>query len=276
MKGQECVDFLQWCLPHLRLRWAGFRRVKNQVCKRLSRRINQLALSNLVEYKKYLEDHDEEWKILDSLCRITISRFYRDRVVFDKLRSGIFPSLAQNTLEHGDNELRCWSAGCCSGEEAYTLQILWKIFVTHTNYRHIPLRIIATDSDIKLLERAEKACYPLSSLRDLPEELVNKAFKQSGELYFLRKNFNENIEFKKQDIRKQLPDGDFSLILYRNLVFTYFEKDLQKEILEKIIEKLIPGGFLVIGIHESLPKGITDVAPYNNTPGIYFKRPPKS
>lgn len=276
MKGQECIKFLQWCLPRLRLRWTGYRRVRKQVCKRLNRRINQLALSNLNDYKSYLENHYEEWKILDSLCQITISRFYRDRVVFDKLRSGILPSLAQNTLEHGDNELRCWSAGCCSGEEVYTLQILWKIFVTRTNYQHIPLRIIATDSDIKLLERAEKAFYPFSSLRDLPEELINKAFRQTGELYFLRKTFNENIEFKRQDIRKQLPDGGFNLILCRNLVFTYFDKTLQRKILEKIKEKLIPGGFLVIGIHESLPKGITDVAPYNNTPGIYFKRRPKS
>jgi chemotaxis protein methyltransferase CheR len=78
----------------------------------------ELGLSGFSAYEDYIEDHPEEWKILDSTCQITISRFYRDRRVFDVLRSRILPSVATNILLGGGNELSCWSAGCCSGEEA--------------------------------------------------------------------------------------------------------------------------------------------------------------
>ena len=115
MKDTECSEFLQWCLPHLRLRWPGFRKVRKQVCKRLSRRIGRLGLTGLVAYREYLDGHNEEWQVLDSLSRVTISRFYRDRRVFDVLRSEILPSLARRALTEGEKEVRCWSAGSCSG-----------------------------------------------------------------------------------------------------------------------------------------------------------------
>ena len=113
----------------LRFSWPGLRRVRKQVCKRLNRRIGELGLSGLVAYREYLCCHPEEWQVLDSLCRVTISRFYRDKRVFDVLRFEILPSLARRALTDGEKEVRCWSAGCCSGEEPYTLQILWKICV---------------------------------------------------------------------------------------------------------------------------------------------------
>jgi chemotaxis protein methyltransferase CheR len=230
-----------------------------------------LGLPDFSAYKNYLEDHVEEWEILDSLCRITISRFYRDRSVFDILRSEILPLLARNAQAEEEQELRCWSAGCCSGEEAYTLQILWQIGRMFSNNSLLPLQVIATDIDQHLLERAQKGCYPISSLRDLPEEFIQPAFRHSGEDYVIREPFTRNIEFIRQDIRKQLPQNVFHLILCRNLVFTYFEKILQIEILEKVVKKLLPGGFLVMGIHESLPKTSMNIIPYNNTSVIYQK-----
>ena len=66
MKDIECTEFLKWCLPQLRLRWPGFRKVRRQVCKRLNRRISELGLSDLFAYRGYLDGHSEEWKILDS------------------------------------------------------------------------------------------------------------------------------------------------------------------------------------------------------------------
>jgi chemotaxis protein methyltransferase CheR len=271
MKSPECTEFLQRCLPRLRLRWSGYRKVRQQVCKRLSRRISELGLSGLPAYKRYLEDHAEEWPILDSLCHITISRFYRDRSVFDTLRSTILPSLAESISGGGENELRCWSVGCCSGEEAYTLQILWKISVIPLLHTDLPLRIIATDADPAVLERARRGCYPESSLRDLPNEWREPVFSRSGTFYTVKEPFRSNIEFVRQDIREQFPDGPFHLILCRNLAFTYFEESLQREILERITERLVPGGILVIGLHETIPNGVVAVAPYDNARCIYRK-----
>lgn len=271
MQDLECTEFLQWCLPVLRLRWPGFRKVRKQVCKRLGRRIGELGLSGPVAYREYLEGNPEEWQMLDSLCRITISRFYRDRRVFDALRIRILPSMAKRALTDGEKEVRCWSAGCCSGEEPYTLQILWKICVLPLHGQDIPLRIIATDADQELIKRAGNGSFQKSSLRDLPGELIRQSFGHSANFYSILKDFREDIEFEKQDIRKELPDGLFHLILCRNLVFTYFDEALQGRILERILEKLVPGGFFIIGVHESLPQGEYGLKPYSNIPGIYQK-----
>jgi len=271
MKDGECIEFLQWCLPRLRLRWPGFRKVHKQVCKRLSRRIKELDLSGLSGYKGYLEEHSGEWRNLDAICQISISRFYRDRGVFDALRSRILPALADNLRACGGKELLCWSAGCCSGEEPYTLQIIWRASVIPAIHFDLRLRIIATDTNQNLLERAQEGRYLKSSLRDLPEEFVQQAFERPGKYYMIRRPFTENIVFVRQDIREHIPEERFHLILCRNLVFTYFDDALQRGIFEKISEKLIPGGFLVIGIHESLPRIAQDFVSYEKIPGIYQK-----
>jgi chemotaxis protein methyltransferase CheR len=227
-----------------------------------------LGLSDFSAYEVYLEVHPQEWRILDSMLPITISRFYRDRRVFDILSWRVLPSLAKEALLHGWNEVRCWTAGCCSGEETYTLQILWKHCVLPAIQKDLPLRIIATDIHQDMLKRAEEGKYLESSIKELPRELTKQAFVRSGGFYKVRQPYRENIEFIEQDIRLQLPEGRFHIIFCRNLVFTYFEEELQREILGRILEKLHRGGIFVIGIHESLPKGVTGIQP-ESSPGIY-------
>ena len=89
MQDAECVSFLQQSMPRLGLRWAGFRRVYHQVCKRLQRRLRVLDLADISAYRAYLEQHTEEWQVLDGLCRITISRFFRNRRLFDALATTV-------------------------------------------------------------------------------------------------------------------------------------------------------------------------------------------
>src|SRR5512143_606190 len=271
MKDTECTEFLKRCLPRLRLRSAGYRKVRQQVCKRLNRRIRELGLSGLSAYQSHLESNAEEWPLLNTLCNITISRFFRDRNVLNVLQSSILPKLGEEVLQAGGKELFIWSAGCCSGEEVYTLQIIWKTSIIPLLHANLPLRIIATDVDHAVLERARMGWYRSSSLRDLPQELIGAAFNCSEKLCSIRETFRENIEFFEQDIRKEMPDGSFHLILCRNLVFTYFIETLQREILDRIVEKLVPGGILVIGTHESIPHEVTAVIPYENSRCIYRK-----
>ncbi len=99
MKDPECIRFLQWALPQLHMRWPGFRKVRAQVCKRIGRRMTGLGLSEFSSYRSYLEETPEEWSTLDTLCRITISRFYRDRDVFEHLHGSYIGSL--NSLANG-------------------------------------------------------------------------------------------------------------------------------------------------------------------------------
>lgn len=127
MKDKACIQFLQWALPKMQLRWSGFRRVRMQVCKRIGRRIAELGLANAAAYRDYLHDHAAEWQVLISLCRVTISRFYRDQAVFHFLGEIVMPQLCESLHQQGEKELRCWSAGCARGEEAYSLVLLWQL-----------------------------------------------------------------------------------------------------------------------------------------------------
>ena len=139
------MRFLQWALPHLHMRWPGFRKVRKQVCKRIARRIRHLELEGVDDYQAYLRAHDDEWARLDALCRITISRFSRDRGVFETLAERVLPELAQVVRERGDQKLRIWSAGCASGEEPYTLSVLWHEQL-RPKFPDVRLEIIATDA----------------------------------------------------------------------------------------------------------------------------------
>nr|NIV19534.1 chemotaxis protein CheR [Gammaproteobacteria bacterium] len=115
MKDQHCVQFLQWALPQLHMSWPGFRKVRRQVCKRIGRRMRELGLEAVEDYRAYLSHHASEWERLDAMCRITISRFYRDRGVFAALEKSELPALLQRLRARGGHRLRAWSAGCGSG-----------------------------------------------------------------------------------------------------------------------------------------------------------------
>ena len=249
-----CQAFLQWALPQLGLRWPGFRRVHRLVCKRVGRRLAALRLVDAGAYRSYLDSHPEEWQMLDSFCRIPISRLMRDRAVFEALGRTVLPELARATLARGGRELRAWSAGCASGEEPHTLRILWQLELA-PRFPTLSLAILATDVDAELLERTRCGCYGRSSLRELPLEWLYAAFTRSAGVYALRPEFRHGLELRRQDLRAATPDGPFDLVLCRNLAFTYFDAPSQRRALARILSTLRPGGALVIGLKERLPEG---------------------
>jgi chemotaxis protein methyltransferase CheR len=268
MKDEECVRFLHWALPKLHLRWPGFRKVRRQVCKRIDRRLSDLGLADVGAYQDYLEFFPAEWETLDSFTRITISRFYRDRYVYDFLGKEILPDLARLALSRGDPELRCWSAGCASGEEPYSIGILW-VLEASARFTDLPIQIKAIDADENLLSRAREACYSASSLKDVPEEWKRDVFELRGNEFSVKMRFRDGVEFSCQDIRREIPNGPFHLILCRNLAFTYFDEGLQNEVLSRILSVLVPGGVLVIGHREVLPSEGEGLLPQGADLGIY-------
>jgi chemotaxis protein methyltransferase CheR len=271
MSDPKLVAFLQWALPRLGLRWPGYRKVRARVRKKLNERLRELGLQHIAAYRDRLEAHPQEWAVLDSLCRITIPRFHRDRGVFDHLRRVVLPGLAERASERGTEAVRCWSAGCASGEEPYTLRILWEWDLTAERVR-VPLRVVATDIDERLLERAREGRYSASSLKELPRELLETAFVRDGDQFRLREELRAGVEFHRQDIREEMPEGPFDLVLYRNLAFAYFDENGQWEVLRGIDERLVAGGFLVVGAHESLPVDVPDLASCRTRPELWQKR----
>jgi chemotaxis protein methyltransferase CheR len=211
-----------------------------------------LGLKELVEYRTLLESDASEWRQLDGLCRISISRFYRDRGVWRCLERELLPHLMAQASARGETRLRSWSAGCASGEEPYTLALMFTL-------GDAPMRcepeILATDTDPHLLVRARRGCYPGSSLRELPVKW-RAAFDRSGDEYCLSQEYRSPVRFLAQDIRQDFADGHFDLVLCRNLVFTYFQTPLQVVIAGRLAEVLAPGGLLLLGSHESLPAAV--------------------
>jgi chemotaxis protein methyltransferase CheR len=239
----DCVAFLQWALPRLGRRWAGYRKVRRQVCRRVNRRAAELGLDSLEAYRDHLERHPDEWRVLDSLTNVTISRFFRDR--------GVFEFLDAEVLRPG---MRVWSAGCASGEEPYTLALLCE-----------GLEILATDVDPRLLRRAEAGRYPPSALRELPAALREQAFADG----VLDPRIRRRVTFLGHDVRDDPPDGPFDLVLCRNLAFTYFDHAVQRVALDRIASVVQQGGALVIGAHEDLPAGQTRFARWAPAHGVF-------
>jgi chemotaxis protein methyltransferase CheR len=271
MHDNDCVTFLQSHLPRLGLRWAGYRKVRRTVCKRLRRRLRDLRLDSLQACAAYLTENPEEWRSFEINCRIPISRFYRDRGVFDMLADRILPDLAHEATVCGDGRVACWSAGCASGEEPYSLRIAWAQRAERDNPT-ARIDVLGTDADATMLRRAKQACYQKSSLKDLPQCILEHAFAPRNEGYCLRPGFKACVRFARQDLRSEWPDGSFDLILCRNLAFTYFEAAVQAQVFAHLDDRLRPGGYLVIGSHERLPITPKAYEPWQRTLPIYRKR----
>jgi chemotaxis protein methyltransferase CheR len=274
MRNADCTEFLKWSLPRLGLAWPGFRKVRGTVCKRVARRLSALGLADLAAYRAWLETHPEEWAALDVLCRIPISRFWRDPEVFGCLARDVLPALAAAAAARGDAVARAWSAGCASGEEPYSLRLAWTLHAAPA-FPSLRLDILATDADATLLARARDGRYRPSSLRELPPELVGRAFDRQGDLFELRPEFRHGIAFHEQDIRASLPDGPFDLVLCRNLAFTYFDDAARRRLLAGILPRLRPGAALVIGAREFLPEPHPGLVPWNGLAPVYRFAPPQ-
>ncbi len=252
MRHEDCVVFLKWAMPRLGLSWPGFAHCHRQVCKRIHRRSTELGLPDFAAYRDYVLDHDTEWEVIDSCCRVTVSRFYRDAEVFDRIKSNVLPRLAHTAQARGDTVVRAWSAGCGAGEEPFSIALAWHLGPA-ARTPGLRLEIVATDIDDKQLARARGGCYRPASLRELPPDWVRIAFLSAGALRCLRPEYQQCVEFLLQDIRANAPKGPFDLILCRNLAFTYFDAVQQRAVLAMLSRELAPSGVLVIGRRERLP-----------------------
>ena len=270
MNDTDCTAFLQWALPQLELRWPGFRKVRRQVCRRLKQRMRDLGLDNYSAYRARLEADPSEWRILDECCHITISRFFRDRGIFEVVRRQVLPAIAARAKREG-RDAQVWSAGCASGEEPYTLKILWDVEIA-SGYPGVSLSIVASDADKAMLARAREGCFEQTSLHELPLPLIEQAFDRRGPEYCVKPKHREGIEFLDQDLRTEMPPRIFDLILCRFVAFTYFAVPLQRKVLASMLERLRPQGYFVIGSHEQLPDDVPELAALDSTSQIFQKR----
>jgi chemotaxis protein methyltransferase CheR len=203
------------------------------------------------EYRREVEDNEEEKHYLVGILTITISRFFRDIDTFQIIRRRLIPLLMSEIPK--EETIFIWSAGCASGEEVYSLAMIWD---NDFSFSANPDRfqIDATDINERCLERTKHRIYPATSVAWVPEDLLNKYFtKKDKEHFYLSRGFSETIRFYPADVRSFSPLQNYHIILCRNLAFTYFERKYQEEMIKHLYRVLSPEGYLVIGKGESLP-----------------------
>jgi chemotaxis protein methyltransferase CheR len=237
----------------LGLRAEGYRRVRGTVEKRLRRRLSELGLSSFLEYEAYLQAHPGEWDWVEPRCRITISRFGRDRGVYERLVQEYLPERAAEARARGQGAVRVWSAGTASGEEALGVAIAWELEL-RGRYPGLGLEVLGTDADPVVLARAKRAVYPAGSLRELPESYRQRAFVPRAGEWAVLDRFRAHVRFVQADLREGSPQGRFDLVLCRNLAFTYFAEAAQRQAVAAITSVLAPAGVLVVGAGESVPE----------------------
>jgi chemotaxis protein methyltransferase CheR len=239
--------FLKEIATLLGLQWRPFK--KEGIKRRLDRRIVEVGLSSFEQYLEKIREDPSEQSSLAGILTVTISRLFRDHEVFKAIMTSVLPTLLKTKNRSG---LKVWSIGCASGEEPYSLSILWKE-AFEKDWPAMRVTFLATDIDERLLMRAKSGRYKVSSLKEVPEEIRRKYFESEEGLYLLNKGIRESVVFRRHDILREEPSSEIDIIFCRNLAFTYFSKDSQIEVLKKIAGCLKEGGYLVIGRDESLP-----------------------
>jgi chemotaxis protein methyltransferase CheR len=267
MTDAEFAAFFAEVCARLGLRAAGYRRTGGSVRKRLGRRLRELGLASLTEYRRRLDAQGDEWLWLDQCCRITISRFARDAAVYRALIERYLPEQASAARARGQRRVSLWSAGAASGEEAYGLAIAWQVEL-EPQFPELELDVLGTDADPTVLQRAARGIYPEGSLRELPRPL-RAAFEPFGQEWRLLDRHRRGVRFERSDLRHECPPGPFDLVLCRNLAFTYFDEPTQRRLARAFAASLRPGGILAVGRGEQLPSESPDFI--QREPGLYAR-----
>ncbi len=256
-------------LEYLERPWRGYRNVRKGVKKRIHKHMQQLGCRNLETYLHILDTNKAVRQECEQLMCVSISRFFRDRRLWESLQDRVLPSL----LEAGTGPVRAWSAGCACGEEVYSLEILWDRLVRNRPDRP-RLDITATDMNPGYLRRAVAGIYPASSLREVPEGVKEEYFtaKPEGRIFEVRPSLRVDIRWECMDVRLAASgDPSFRLILLRNGLLTYYKEAQWRTVLEAILKRLAPGGYLAIGSHERIPARRLDLRPDSSLPYLYRK-----
>jgi chemotaxis protein methyltransferase CheR len=251
--------------------WKGYRKVRKGVKKRVARHMQTLGCRRIETYLKLLASDDAVLDACNQLMAVSISRFFRDRRVWEILKNEILPELAE-----GREERVClWSAGCARGEEAYSLRIAWEEIGPKRPDRS-RLEILATDIRADYLEQAREGVYNRGSVRELSAEQLSRYFiiKKGGRRLHIQPELKTGIQWKRLDLTTaQTPDHGFDLICLRNNLLTYFQDPEKSTAFKHVTSALKAKGYLIIGAHEQLPAGTDLFTPISGSKLIYRYTP---
>ncbi|UFS72376.1 hypothetical protein LPW11_09320 [Geomonas sp. RF6] len=197
-------------------------------------------------YLEYLRHHPAEMAGLADLMHITMTRFFRDGDCWRTLADTWLPALI---AEKGKGSVvRAWSAGCCGGEEPYTLAMIWLDKMSSEG----GIEITASDIDEASLSRAKEGCYEKGSLREVPPEYLDRFFTKQKTRFCVKKDVTSLVRFERRNIMTDPGPTSIDLVFCRYLVFTYYRGERLRAAAQRLSTALRPGGLLMIGKKEEL------------------------
>src|SRR5215207_8835078 len=218
------------------------------IVRRLQRRMAAAGAATLMDYRRYMERHPEELQRLVASFLIKVTEFFRDPELFTYLSDRVLPALVSEARERG--ALRIWSAGCATGEEAYTLAMLVSDLLADES-EELPVRIFATDVAADAVEFARRGIYSGAAVEGLPGDLVDRHFNPLNGTFEVRKQIRSLVVFGEHDLGNRAPFPRIDLVLCRN-VLIYFTPELQRRALQLFAYSLRHGGYLALGKAETV------------------------
>jgi two-component system, chemotaxis family, CheB/CheR fusion protein len=236
--------------------------------RRIARRLHVHQLSDLPGYLNFLRNTPGE---LDALFRdllITVTNFFRDRASFEFLERQIIPKLFAS--KGPNDQVRVWSAGCATGEEAYSLAMLLADYATQL--AHPPkLQVFATDIDERAIAEARGCHYPATIALDVAPERLQRFFIKDDDGYRINKELRELVLFTVHDVLRDAPFSQLDLISCRNLLI-YLNRDIQRRVLGTFHFALRTDGFLFLGASESTEVTSSLFIEVEKSPRIYSRQ----
>lgn len=243
----------------------------NLLARRVMARVRMAKCDNFQQYFTYLKLHGEELDLLMNSLTINVTEFFRDARAFEVIEKRVIPDF----INKKRTTINIWSCGSSSGEEAYSMLMLIAEYLG-PRLADYKLKICGTDIDNQSLAKAREGVYEAYQFRNLDsnrKKLVDKYFYDMGNSrYRIKQEWPKFMDFQYHDVIADPPLEHMDIILCRNL-FIYFDRDLQSQVLERLCQSLNKGGFLVLGIVESLMGPIRGkFIEYDRDARIYVKR----
>ncbi|MBD2525919.1 CheR family methyltransferase [Nostoc sp. FACHB-133] len=226
--------------------FTGYKR--STLMRRVRKRMQSLNIENFEEYLDYLEVYPEEFNYLFNTILINVTAFFRDSSAWEYLAEEILPNLIRN--KNTSDQIRIWSAGCASGEEAYTLAMLMAEILGAEEFRQ-RVKIYATDVDEEALNQARQATYSAKDVQAVPDKLRQKYFEIVGNRYVFRQDLRRSVIFGRHDLLQDAPISRLDLLVSRNTLM-YFNSETQGRILARFHFALNDTGYLFLGKAEML------------------------
>jgi len=226
--------------------FTGYKR--SSLMRRVNRRMAQAEVENYADYLDHLQVHQDEFTALFNTILINVTGFFRDREAWDYLRAEVLPQMLSQ--KDPSAPVRVWSAGCASGEEAYTLAVVLAEALGIDEFRQ-RVKIYATDVDEDGLTHARHAIYTERDMANVPPDLIHKYFESEGPRFTFRKDLRRSVIFGRNDLIQDAPISRNDLLVCRN-VLMYFNAETQARILSRFHFALADRGVLFLGKAEML------------------------